>query len=38
MRRLNQDGSEGFVDFVAQGGKVFTDGREVSVQASGLCT
>ena len=32
------DGSEGFVDFVAQGGKVFTNGREVSVQASGVCT
>ena len=35
VRRLNQDGSEGFIEFVAQGGKVFTDGSEVSVQASG---
>ena len=35
---FNQDGSEGFVEFVAQGGRVFANGREVSVQASGVCT
>ena len=38
VRRINQDGSEGFIDFVAQGGRVTANGFSVSAQVSSACT
>jgi endonuclease YncB( thermonuclease family) len=37
VRRLNDDGTIGFVEFVARGGQVTVNGNVVSVQASAVC-
>jgi endonuclease YncB( thermonuclease family) len=38
VRRLNDDGTETFVDFVATGAGVTVNGAPVSTQTSGICT
>ena len=37
VRRLNDDGTEGFLDIVAQGSRITTNGEAASVQASNQC-
>ena len=38
VRRLNNDGTEGFLDVVAQGGRITTNGEAASVEPSDACT